>query len=93
MDIEKAIVCLKADKEYLTDMKICDGEEIDIAIKALENQKTMECLSEKAAEEIENLYGRYTDLTENIREFIVKRHLGDPCIQSEVEERHDKERV
>ena len=38
MDIEKAIDCLKADKEYLTDMKICDGEEIDIAIKALEKQ-------------------------------------------------------
>ena len=38
MDIEKAIDCLKADKEYLTDMKICDGEEMDIAIKALEKQ-------------------------------------------------------
>ena len=38
MDNEKAIDCLKADKEYLTDMKICDGEEIDIAIKALEKQ-------------------------------------------------------
>lgn len=36
MDIEKAIDCLKADKEYLTDMKICDGEEMDVAIKALE---------------------------------------------------------
>ena len=36
MDIEKAIDCLKADKEYLTDMKICDGEEMDMAIKALE---------------------------------------------------------
>ena len=36
MDIKKVIECLKADKEYLTDMKICDGEEIDIAIKALE---------------------------------------------------------
>ena len=36
MDIEKAIDCLKADKEYLTDMKICDGEEMDIAIKAME---------------------------------------------------------
>ena len=35
MDIEKAIDCLKADKEYLTDMKICDGEEMDIAIQAL----------------------------------------------------------
>ena len=32
MDIEKAIDCLKADKEYLTDMKICDGEEMDIAL-------------------------------------------------------------
>lgn len=40
MDIEKAIDCLKADKEYLTDMKICDGEEMDIAIKALEKQIT-----------------------------------------------------
>ena len=38
MDIEKSIDCLKADKEYLTDMKICDGEEMDVAIKALENQ-------------------------------------------------------
>ena len=38
MDMEKAIDCLKADKEYLTDMKICDGEEMDIAIKALEKQ-------------------------------------------------------
>ena len=38
MDIEKAIDCLKADKKYLTDMKICDGEEMDIAIKALGKQ-------------------------------------------------------
>ena len=38
MDIKKVIDCLKADKEYLTDMKICDGEEMDIAIKALEKQ-------------------------------------------------------
>ena len=38
MDNEKAIDFLKADKEYLTDMKICDGEEMDIAIKALEKQ-------------------------------------------------------
>ena len=36
MDIEKAIDCLKADKEYLTDMKICDGEEMDVAIKTME---------------------------------------------------------
>ena len=38
MDIEKTIDCLKADKEQLTDMKICDGEEMDVAIKALEKQ-------------------------------------------------------
>ena len=35
MDVEKVIDCLQADKEYLTDMKICDGEEMDIAIQAL----------------------------------------------------------
>lgn len=38
MDVEKVIDCLQADKEYLTDMKICDGEEMDIAINALEKQ-------------------------------------------------------
>ena len=70
MDIEKAIDCLKADKEYLTDMKICDGEEMDIAIRALENKKTMECLLEKVAEEIENLYGRETELSEEIRDLL-----------------------
>ena len=70
MDIEKAIDCLKADKEYLTDMKICDGEEMDIAIKALNKQKHMECLLEKVAEEIENLYGRETELSEEIRDLL-----------------------
>ena len=70
MDIEKAIDCLKADKEYLTDMKICDGEEMDVAINALEKQKTMECLLEKVAEEIENLYGRETELSEEIRNLL-----------------------
>ena len=70
MDIEKAIDCLRADKEYLTDMKICDGEEIDIAIKALEKQKTMECLLEKVVEEIENIYGRETELSEEIRDLL-----------------------
>lgn len=37
MKEQEAIICLKADKEYLTDTKICDGEEMDIAIKALED--------------------------------------------------------
>ena len=36
MKEQEAIECLQADKEYLTDMKICDGEEMDVAIKALE---------------------------------------------------------
>ena len=67
---EKAIDFLKADKEYLTDMKICDGEEMDIAIRALENKKTMECLLEKVVEEIENLYGRETELSEEIRDLL-----------------------
>ena len=70
MDIEKAINCLKVDKEYLTDMKICDGEEMDIAIRALENKKTMERLLEKVAEEIENIYGRETELSEEIRDLL-----------------------
>ena len=70
MDIEKAIDCLKADKEYLTDMKICDGEEMDIAINVLEKQKTMERLLEKAVEEIENFYGRETELSEEIRDLL-----------------------
>ena len=38
MTEQEAISCLKADKEYLTDMKICDGEAMDVAIKALEKQ-------------------------------------------------------
>ena len=36
MKDQEAIICLKADKEYLMDMKICDGEEMDVAIKAME---------------------------------------------------------
>ena len=36
MTEQEAISCLNADKEYLVDMKVCDGEEMDIAIKALE---------------------------------------------------------
>ena len=38
MKEQEAIICIKADKEYLTDMKICDGEEMDMAINALEKQ-------------------------------------------------------
>lgn len=36
MTIHEAISCLKADKEYLVDYDVCDGEEIDVAIEALE---------------------------------------------------------
>lgn len=38
MTLDEAISCLKADKEYLVDNKVCDGEEIDVAIEALEKQ-------------------------------------------------------
>ena len=70
MDNEKAIDCLKADKEQLTDMKICDGEEMDIAIRTLENKKIMQCLLEKVTKEIENLYGRETELSEEITDLL-----------------------
>ena len=71
MDIEKAIDCLKADKEYLTDMKICDGEEMDNCYKGTgKAERTMECLLEKVVEEIENIYGRETELSEEIRDLL-----------------------
>ena len=36
MTEQEAISCLNADKEYLTDNNVCDGEEMDVAIKAME---------------------------------------------------------
>ncbi|MGN0317800.1 MAG: hypothetical protein ACI4E1_07720 [Lachnospira sp.] len=38
MELQEAISCLKADKEYLVDYEVCDGEEIDIAIELMEKQ-------------------------------------------------------
>lgn len=38
MTIQEAISCLKADKEYMVDHKVCDGEEIDVAINIMELQ-------------------------------------------------------
>ena len=38
MTVQEAISCLKADKEYLVDHKVCDGEEIDVAINIMEQQ-------------------------------------------------------
>ena len=38
MTFEEAISCLKADKEYLVDYDVCDGEEMDIAIGIMEQQ-------------------------------------------------------
>ena len=38
MTIQEAISCLKKDKEYLMDNKVCNGEEIDAAIESLEKQ-------------------------------------------------------
>lgn len=63
MDIEKAIECLQADKEYLTDMKICDGEEMDIAIKALEEVQKYRaiCTVEEIKEHLAELERWHTD--------------------------------
>lgn len=38
MTIQEAISCLKADKEYLVDYDVCDGEEMDIAVGIMEQQ-------------------------------------------------------
>lgn len=38
MTLKEAISCLKADKEYLVNNKVCDGEEIDVAINTMEQQ-------------------------------------------------------
>lgn len=35
MTYNEAIDCLMADKEYLTDHRICDGEEMDVALNAI----------------------------------------------------------
>ena len=49
MTIQEAISCLKADKEYLVDYKVCDGEEIDVAISIME-QQTNSCSTCKHGE-------------------------------------------
>lgn len=56
MTEQEAINCLMADKEYLTDMKVCDGEEMDIAIKALEEVKQYWAIGtvEECREAVEN---------------------------------------
>lgn len=74
MDIEKAIDCLKADKEYLTDMKICDGEEMDVAIKALEEVEqyraigTVEGYERVIESSIEN-YNLYREYKAKVQEY------------------------
>ena len=49
MTIQEAISYLKADKEYLVDNKVCDGEEIDVAISIME-QQTNSCSTCKHGE-------------------------------------------
>lgn len=46
------------------------GIAFDIAIKAIENEAVSKKLLEAAAEEIENLYGRDTNLSIEIRNFL-----------------------
>ena len=73
-DETEAIECLKSNKP--TSGYLMLQESIDMAIKALEEvqqyraigtPKKIKDLLEKAAEEIENLYGRETQLSEEIR--------------------------
>lgn len=56
MTEKEAINCLMADKEYLIDMKVCDGEEMDIAIKALEEVTQYRAIGtvEECREAVEN---------------------------------------
>lgn len=63
MTEQEAISCLKADKEYLTDMKICDGEEMDIAIKALEEVQKYRAIGtvEEIKEHLAELERWHTD--------------------------------
>ena len=75
MDIEKAIDCLKADKEYLTDMKICDGEEMDIAIKALEEIQQYRAIGtpEECREAVEKMKPKKTAIE------AIKVHICPVC--------------
>ena len=66
---EKAINILKHMKNLIT-VRIFEEEALDRAIKALENETTSIILLEAAVEEIENLYGRDTELTIKIRDFL-----------------------
>ena len=75
MDIEKAIDCLKADKEYLTDIKICDGEEMDIAIKALEEIQQYRAIGtpEECREAVEKMKPKKTAIE------AIKVHICPVC--------------
>ena len=75
MDIEKAIDCLKADKEYLTDMKICDGEEMDITIKALEEIQQYRAIGtpEECREAVEKMKPKKTAIE------AIKVHICPVC--------------
>lgn len=66
---EKAINILEHMKNLVT-VRIFEEEALDRAIKALENETASIILLEAAVEEIENLYGRDTELTIKIRDFL-----------------------
>ena len=74
MTEQEAIECLMADKEYLTDMNVCDGEEMDVAIKALEEvQKyraigTVEGYERVIESSIEN-YNLYREYKAKVQEY------------------------
>ena len=54
MTTEKAIDCLHADKEYLTDMNVCDGEEMDVAIKAIKTVNKIREITDSATPDMNN---------------------------------------
>lgn len=51
MTEQEAIECLMADKEYLTGMDVCDGEEMDVAIKALEEVRQYRAIESELREQ------------------------------------------
>ena len=59
MTYQEMINALKADAEYLRDKKICDSEEVDMAIRLLKGDKKMNIKIKYHTDDIEKL--RYID--------------------------------
>lgn len=71
MEKNEVLELLKSSKRQNNMVMILPGSDIgNTIIKALENETTSIILLEAAVEEIENLYGRDTELTIKIRDFL-----------------------